>query len=429
MTAAAKKVVRIVSCLSPHGLLAAMAALRQMESVLSHESGTIFEDYLVVHSLPSISLDDPKEQDFFLVIKKIALAVNNWQNIVLLSNTLFSRAVEADYHCDLLRLLREQAGVEKADEIYLPKNRDFFSSRLMQAFNSAKKICYGDGFSIYHDIDVVTHGYYRNSIWDSFSSWHWWRSIILSLYWLYMIRNDQRRFKELYLSFPKMIEAHLTPYERQQFDFGCYLFPDGLGLGSGEVLKKYFISPVIVRDILINAAGQMFDEGSLSALKQKVIGKNVVVLMPVTFSNSHEIGIKNELLAYRDSLKKIAHRDSLILVKVHPMDRQDRLNLLKTILETDFNEVVLLSGPQYCYTPFEILYESLFRQYVAQDACQVKLIAFRTSNLSVAKIYGLGSEIGFGFWLVLKYFNVRGIIYRLWEERANKKAMQAALKK
>ncbi|NUM25946.1 MAG: 3-deoxy-manno-octulosonate cytidylyltransferase [Candidatus Buchananbacteria bacterium] len=416
-----KTIKRIICCQSTHGLLAALAAAKFIESKTTDR--VEYVNYLVVYGL-TWRLDlDARDQEVFLMIKQMAQAVMPWAAVAYLSNRTFTEALTKDSTVNLTQLIYSIVGTESANEVYLCRNRDFFGSRLLQAYNSATKVCYGDGLGIYHDQDVVTHEYYRESIMQSLVTFRWWRLLKLLIRWVDVSLIDRERFQNLTSGYPILNKAKIRPYYRYAFDFGCYLFPDGMGFGSGDTIRKYQLSPDIFVK-LIDMIAQSFDYSFLADLKNKMIGRNVVVFLLTDFSPGRELQLADEIAAYGEFLDKKVDKKSLVLLKVHPKTEQYKIDKLKTFFMQKHPDVMMIDYRQFLYMPFEIVFQALFADLLAQKKCRVQLVAFRTSTLGVAKIFGVSSAIGFGSQLVLKYFNKSNILHRLWEEHLTKKALQ-----
>ena len=128
-----------------------VAAVAAGEACLPRE--TRARDYLVLHDL---SLPAAQEEDFARVLTQMASLAGNWERIVFLRQTAVVSLDEAgrtEGRAGLRALLKTLIGIDRADEIFLTQNRIATNRLLLNAFSSARKICYGDGLGVNFSYD------------------------------------------------------------------------------------------------------------------------------------------------------------------------------------------------------------------------------------------------------------------------------------
>ena len=422
------KTVRIIFCRSAHSLIAAIAAVKHVES--KNNKNLIYQNYLVINSVDHWLEDSPRTEKLVGLIIDLANRLLAWDKIIYLNNKTFynavCRATKANVENDLIQLIYQEIGVKDAHEIYLLRNRDFLESRVMIAYPKAKKICYGDSFGVYYDHDVATDQLYRQSLLISLSNF----KLILAgrqiLGWLTTHAKDRARLKMRRSQFPILNQLNMKFNERQPFDFGCYIFSKGLGFNLELAFDTQEIANDIVLRVLEQASG-VIDSKEIELIYEKMGVRPLTIFLTSVFWAKKEIAKEKELLACVNFLKKSTEPGSLILVKTHPSLGSVSLNEFKKCFRFEDHEVIFLDEMKFFLVPLEIFLQALFLQKKPTQNLKLNILTLSTSTLGVAKIFGIDSKVGFGGKLVFKYFKKLNIIPRLVREYLIKKGLREIL--
>ena len=112
-----------------------------------------------------------------------------------------------------------------------------------------------------------------------------------------------------------------------------------------------------------------------------------------------------ELVAYREFLENLQlPRESTLIIKPHPRDREEKIQELGRRLSELFDDVVLLTDPSLVFTPFEVFLIQTFLGENLRTPRDLKIITFSTACLSLPILFNLGPIIGFGSEIVKTSF-------------------------
>ena len=127
---------------------------------------------------------------------------------------------------------------------------------------------------------------------------------------------------------------------------------------------------------------------------------------------------ENEILAYTEFLERQdLPRESTLIIKPHPRDRAEKIQLIGQKLRHLFSEVILLTDPNLFFVPFEIFLMQTVQRENEKTLRNLKIVTFSTACLSLEVFFNLVPMIGFGSELVSKYFNEAYVSGRLKHER------------
>ncbi|WP_322505922.1 hypothetical protein [Chroococcidiopsis cubana] len=142
-----------MACQGSIQLITALSALTCREK---EQQGTNveYDNYLVIYDLRT---PENQSNTFANFIKKMAEEVCTWQKIVYIQPEQM-QALQAKLNLvrlnlsniqQVFSLVHKLTGISSADEIYLSKNYDIWDRLLLNVYESAKKICYGDSIGLY----------------------------------------------------------------------------------------------------------------------------------------------------------------------------------------------------------------------------------------------------------------------------------------
>jgi hypothetical protein len=391
-----KLVKRIITCQGTIQLVTALSVLSYREKEQQDKSYK-YENYLVIYDLFS----PPEQIDAFAAfIGKMARVVCNWQAIIYLSpkqTEKIAQQLKYASYTAIFEEVYELVGIDSAEEIYLSRNWQFGNQLLINAYQSAEKICYGDGVGLYFS---------SNSTALFPSSWQYYlkKKIINTL--------DRFREKLQLKKFLKTIE----------FDIGYFLLPDV----TGELppMKTILLDKKVFLETFQKLSG-LVDTKYLSNFRDRVGENPVWILLTSNFSEAKRMSLKHEIAAYRQFLiSEGIKKNTVLVIKPHPRDSKSKIENLAANLSDLFTEVLVLSGTNLFFLPFEIFFTEAFVREDLTLTNQIKVFAVSSACLSLKLLYNLPSIVGFGEQLTPQFFHRDYIAGRLDHELELKLAVE-----
>ncbi len=367
---------RIVTCQGTIQLVTALSvmACREREEGVSIKG---YDNYLVIYGL----FTPPNQTHHFLeLIKKIANAFCSWKSIVFLDQNQIDKIGTMLHHSSsgvVFKYLYDLVNVSAVDEIYLCRNWQLGNQLLINAFESAHKICYGDSVGLYFSEQssaFFSSGTTRKTKKRLSDSWH---------YLIIQSRNHMRTF-QAWLGLK-------TVLGRIEFDQGYFALPDAMGeLPSMPKYKK--IDSTYILDsfrLLLD----LVDSKYVSNFQEFIGDSPVVILLTSNFSEAGRMSSENELLAYQDFITTAdLPAETTLVIKPHPRDSTEKIEQLEKRFSIMFDQVILLSEPQLFYLPFEIFF---LKAFGCRDVSRVKVFSVSSACLSLKLLFGVSSTVGF----------------------------------
>lgn len=390
---ARKQLTRLVTCQGGIQLIAAVAALtcrerEQSNAGHSHE----YRDLLVIYDLYA-----PHGQlaGFASVVKKMAIAIRDWENIVYLDREqmdgLGSNLTTSE-KAVVFNRVHELVGRNAVDEIYLCRNWQLGNLLMLNAYRDARKICYGDAIGIY-----FSEAYFSPRV-DGHKTL---RSLIGRT--LRKVKNTIRAQPGLAPS--TQVIKTLSPLdvlEQLDFDVGYFLLPNILG---EEPPMRTRPVPKEITTKVFRKLAEAFSAESMAVDYRYISHGPTVVLMTSNFSEAARMAPDNELTAYREFLKQLKFpRETRLVIKPHPRDSENKIHKLGQSLSDLFAEVVLLTEPHLFFVPFEVFLMQTFRGESSKALHDLEIVTFSTACISLEVLFDLQPIIGFGNKLVRKFF-------------------------
>jgi len=389
----AKRLTRIVTCQGGIQLIAALAALRTRESEQKQSSHEYeYEDVLVIYGLFSPG----QLEAFACFVEKMALAICNWKAVIYLTPEQldeFAASLDLSTTPSVFARVHELVGITKADEIYLCRNWQFGNRLMMNAYENAEKICYGDGIGFY-----FSEAYFSPAV------------VSNGLGLKSLVRGKLRQLKNSLKPRVSPVAPRAAGSRANQsavlgevdFDIGYFLLPDILG--QKPPMKTRLVRKELTESIFRKLAGAL--DADHFADKYGLISRiPTVVLMTSNFSEAARMSGEKEIVAYRKFLEQLKlPRESTLIVKPHPRDGEEKIRELGRALGDLFSDVVLLTDPNLFFVPFEIFLMQIFRGETEKALRDLKIVTFSSACLSLEVLFNLGPIIGFGSELVSKFF-------------------------
>lgn len=396
------KLKRIVACQGSIQLITALSTLAYREKEQQGKN-IEYQNYLVIYDLKT-----PEEQinTFAAFIKKMAEEAYTWQEIVYITPEQM-QALNVKLNLVRLKLLNIQQvfsliykliGIPSADEIYLSKNYDIWDRLLLNVYESAKKICYGDSI-----------GFYLSE-----------NSAVLQV----EPRSIDYKLKRLLKTF--IFKKKLM--KDVSFDVGYFTISNFNILSESPPMEVVTVDKAVMIDVFQRLRGiveGMIDSDYIRKLRTKIINNSITILLTSNFSEATRMTEENEITAYREFLKSHKQEDSAILIiKPHPRDSAGKIDRLKSSLNELFSEVIVISELSWFFLPFELFLMEVFLDKNLLPYCDVRIFTFSSACLSLKFLFNIPCTLGFGSAITQKTFYDEQIPKRLQHELELKSLFQ-----
>ena len=381
---------RVVCCQGTIQLATAIHALSFREKQNASASGTIFKNFLIVHDLFTTA---DQQIMFFDVIKKMAESVLAWEAIVYLDpatitrlDDIYSTKGEMQFSMEMEKFLK----VGNADEVYASRNWQKGSTMLLNYFSESYKISYGDSIGLFFP--------------ESYFSDNDWRTR------LRLSGFGQRTFAlkdklKVATQYPGR-RPLLKYFETQRFDYGYFCFPSISGEGPNFKYETIDVSDL--KGTFEEFVGQM----SIDVPRELEGGEPFCGLLTSNFSEAERMSLHDEIDAYVSFVNDHKEKYNVLLIKPHPRDSKEKIQLLKTRFLDDFKTVIVLDDPVHFYIPFEFFLIK-FERGKPGMLQKSRFFTVSSSCLSFWFLFGISPYIGIGERLVRKYFRPDQVQNRL----------------
>ncbi len=377
-----KLVKRIITCQGSIQLVTALSVLnyREKEQIKLNQN---YEDYLVIYDLYT---PPGQIEEFANYVKKMAELAHKWKAISYINPNQFnaiSKELATSSPRKIYDSVHKLVGTDSADEIYLCRNWQFGNQLLINTYQLAEKICYGDSIGIYFSSNAKGLFAPSNSLKLDFAS-----------YIKKQIRTVTSKVKEkLQLK---------TVLKNVEFDIGYFILPDIMGelppmktivLDKLELLKTFDK----LRDLI--------DKDYISHLKAKIDSNPILILLTSNFSEAQRMSEEDEINAYRQFLssQKI-EPNTILLIKPHPRDGNIKIQRLQSALSDLFANILVLSEPHLFFLPFEILFAQAFLRSDMSVRDNIKVLTVSSACLSLKLLFNVPCVVGFGEEITPQFF-------------------------
>jgi hypothetical protein len=378
-----KTIKRLVACFGSIQLITVLSVLSYREKE-QQELNVNYENYLVITPLWA---PQGQAEEFAAFIEKMAKSICSWEKISYIPLEQMKSIANKLKNFGLSRISRlvhELIGVKNPDEIYLSREWKFENQLLMNVYESAEKICYGDGIGIYFSesaflppISVKSSDSYLNNI-------------LTSLKNKIKVLVPQRRF-----------------LSQKEFDVGYFALPSAFG--EVPPMKILLIDRKIhlqIFQILRQKLGSLIDLSCIHDLRTNIQDFPVSILLTSNFSEAAgRMSSENEIAAYRDFLETQGiPANSVLLIKPHPRDSKLKILQLKSALSDLYSNIFLLYEEVLFYLPFEVLFMELFLTPELQKIQIPKIFTFSSACLTLEFLFNTQCIVGFGSDIVETFF-------------------------
>jgi hypothetical protein len=400
-----RTIKRIVTCQGSIQLVAALSVIAYRDAQ-EHTSDT--ENHLVIYELNA-----PAEQleHFVTLIQTMATSLSAWTSITYLSAAQLAALKQQLFTMAPTRLfntLYEWIGTDRVDEIYLCRNWQFSNQLLINAYQAAQKICYGDGIGIYFPGNSAAF----------FAT-----PTAATLPWAERIsRTLIATSKQIFRDSLSLLQTHLrvgTVLKTIDFDQGYFVLPDAMELPPMPYQRMGNDHTLQIIKVLTGLVNLDF----VTQLQAEIGDAPIAVLLTANLSESERLSPADELQAYTEFLQAAQlPTQTVLVIKPHPRDDLQKIRQLQAQLSPYFQKVLTLTEPELFYLPFEIFFLRAFLSKLS--ATPVQVFAVSSACLGLKLLFDVPSTIGFGEEITSKRFYKHYIDGRLAHEQELKTAIR-----
>jgi hypothetical protein len=405
-----KTITRLVACHGSIQLVTVLSVLGYREKK-QQELNVNYENYLVITPLWACQ---EQNDEFADVIEKMAKSICSWEKIVYvnyeLQNQLIAKTLNSSGLSETSSLVHELLGVKSPDELYLSREWMFINQLLMNIYESAEKICYGDGIGIYCPQSAFpppsspksSHTYLKN-----------------------MYASLKEKIKVLFPKY-KSIKERLTPFfppktllREKEFDVGYFSIP--YAFNEVPPMKTVILDRTVFLNTLQSlreTLDSLIDINYLNGLRTIIQDVPTSILLTSNFSEAvGRMSMENEVAAYREFLEaEVVPANSILLIKPHPRDSKLKILKLKSVLSDLYADIFLLSEESLFYLPFELFFMEVFLNPDGAKVKCPKIFTFSSACLTLEFLFNAQCTVGFGSNIVEKFFYQDQVFSRLKHE-------------
>lgn len=379
------QLTRVVACQGAVQLASAIASMWKTSgrsSAIASHGGQV-SNHLVIHDL---SAPEGQGEEFADCLRELAETVESWKSIrfvpLSLVKELQTEIIKGRSYPE--KLLFELTGQTECDQLFVGQNNKAVPSWLLNATQSARHICFGDGIAL-----NFTNSYYRPKE---------YRQTVEPPSFRQFCRAAKQSLKRLI--------GKVQPEASQTvFDTHCLLLKNLFDqkLDSVEDLSREVFYE------LFHRFAENFEEratGTHKSLTELTAGnRKIVILLTSNFAETGRMSVEGELRGYRELLSALPRGSNVALViKPHPRDSYGKIQRIERDLANNYGRVVSLSDPWTFYLPFESLYAKYFTPAI-EKGTEVKVATVSSACISLEYLYGQRCSQGFGSKIVAKEFS------------------------
>ena len=397
-----KLVKRIITCQGSIQLVTALSVLnyREKEQMNFNQN---YEDYLVIYDLYT---PPGQIEEFANYVKKMAELAHQWKAIIYINPNQFnaiSKELATSSPRKIYGLVHQLVGTDSADEIYLCRNWQFGNQLMINTYQSAEKICYGDSIGIYFSSNAK--GLFAPSTPLKLD----FRSYI------------KKHIKTVISKVKEKLQLK-TVLKNVEFDIGYFILPDIMG--ELPPMKTVVLDKLELLKTFDKLRG-LIDVDYISHLKEKIDSNPILILLTSNFSEAQRMSEEDEINAYRQFLssQKI-QPNTILLIKPHPRDGNMKIQRLQSALSDLFANILVLSEPHLFFLPFEILFAQVFLQSDMSVRDNIKVLTVSSACLSLKLLFNVPCVVGFGEEITPQFFYENYADGRLEHEAYLKTAIQ-----
>lgn len=377
---AAKTIKRLVVCFGSIQLVTVLSVMSYREKT-QKDLNLQYENYLLITPLFA---PQGQSEEFAALIEKMARSLCSWKKISYMpleQKQTLTKKVKQSGLSKVAASVREFIGSRNFDEVYLAHEYDFEDQLVMNIYQEAEKICYGNGIGIY---TAQTAFPKANLLRDS-------RNYLDLLY-----RASKEKIRQL---LPK------RSLDVQKPDIGYFSLP--FAFGQEPEIPTVVLNRDVYRETfekLRAKIAELIDINYINCLRAK-IQSPTTTLLTSNFSESGRISPENEIAAYREFLlTQGISNNEILLIKPHPRTSKEKLLQLKSALSDLYTDIILLAEDFLFYLPFELIFMEIFLNPELPKLPEPRVFTFSSACLTLELVLETRCTLGFGDALVKKFF-------------------------
>ncbi len=392
-----KTIKRLVACYGTIQLITAVSVLSYREKEQQGQNFQ-YENYLLITPLFA-----PKEQtkEFVAFIEKMARAICSWERIAYISDEQMRSIHKSSNYSNISQvasLVDEFIEIGTADELYLTRNWHSTDQLLMNVYEAAEKICYGEGIGIYSSKPTFSPAHSPNIFSD------------------YL--NPKKNYVFLKRGIKKILPQKELP-RKKEFDLGYFSLASAFG--EMPTMKTITLDSKVYLETFEKTRkklGDLINIDYINKLRQNLQDIPSSILLTSNFSEAAgRMSLENEIAAYREFIKtQEIPTKSILLIKPHPRDSNTKIIKLKSALSDLYSDIFLLNEKFLFYLPFEIFFMEVFLNPDFKPLPRPKIFAVSSACLTLKFLFNAQCIIGFGSDIVEKFFYQAHIAGRLKHE-------------
>ncbi len=400
-----KTIKRLVTCQGSVQLINALSVLLQHERLgaasrlKSPHNAIQYQNYLVIYELYA-----PNDQDreFVAFLRRMAETVCDWVAIVYITSEMrhaISDQLASTPPRQIAQSVYSWIGIDAVDEIYLCRNWQFMNRLFLNVYQSAQKICYGDGIGIYFSEQSAVVRYPTPEATRS------------------AIQRIQSKLRDRWHRLRERLKLKTVLYPIE-FDLGYFVLPNAFDEVPPMPIK------IIDRRELLTVFQKFVNWVDLTVYQTALLNaqQKIAILLTSNLSEAERISQPNEIAAYDQFLR--SHHvdlDTILVIKPHPRDDINKIRQLANKLSNLCQRVIVLDTLELFFLPFEIFFLQVFAPHQWKH---IQIFAVSSACLSLKLLFDVESAIGFGETLTSNLFNPNQVAPRLEHEAILIKALQ-----
>jgi len=390
-----KTIKRLILCFGSIQLVTVLSVLSYREKE-RQELNLQYENYLVITPLFA---PQGQNEEFVALIEKMAKSICSWEKIAYMpldQKRAFAKKLKQFGLSGVSASVHQLIGSKNIDEIYLAHEYDFEDQLFMNVYESAEKICYGNGIGVY-----TAHSAFPHS-----SS----------------PKNLSSYFNNVYTLLKKKIKSLLPQKNllvKKEFDIGYFSLPfafDQVPSMKTVILDRFVYFEIFQK--LRKKLDTLIDINYINNLRSKIQTSPTSILLASNFSEAAgRMSLENEIAAYKEFLESHEiHEKSILLIKPHPRDSKLKILKLRSALSDIYSDIILLSEDFLFYLPFEIFFMEVFLNPDLPKLQNPRIFTFSSACLTLELILNAQCIVGFGSDIVTKFFYQDHVISRIKHE-------------
>ncbi|PSM50061.1 hypothetical protein C7Y66_05855 [Chroococcidiopsis sp. CCALA 051] len=377
-----KTIKRLVVCFGSIQLVTVLSVMNYREKT-RQDQNLQYENYLLITPLFA---PQGQSEEFAALIEKMARSICTWEKVAYMpleQKQAISQKVKQSGLSKVTDLVHALTGSQHFDEIFLAHEYDFEDQLVMNLYQDAEKICYGNGIGVYTAQSAFPKA---------------------------NLLRDSRNYLDFIYKSSKDKLREFLPRKRslseQKLDIGYFSLP--FAFGQAPAIPTIILDRDVYRETFQKLSAKLsefIDISYIENLRDRIQTASTSILLTSNFSESGRISPENEIAAYREFLVTRGIRpDEVLLIKPHPRNSREKLLQLKSNLSTLYADVILLAEDFLFYLPFELIFMEVFLNTDLKNLQNPRVFTFSSACLTLEFVLDTRCTLGFGSDIVQQFF-------------------------